>query len=174
VRIGEALALQWQHIDLKRCRIRIEGTLREDAGLTVGPPKTKAALRELYINGDLQTRLVRHRRASGSLGRADAFVLTSRGSRPLRPSLVLRRKWHPLLVQLRLRKTGFHSLRRTFASIALEEGASPAAVASVLGQTDQKVLLDHYSKSSPRQALGVFEKVGDVIESREATVKPKP
>jgi integrase len=168
MRIGEALALQWRHVDLERRRIRVEGTLREDDKLTVGPPKTKAALRELYVSSDLLDYLSRHRTASGTLGRSDAFVLTGEHLGPLRASLVLRRKWHPLLRRLRLQKTGFHSLRRTFASIALEEGAPPAAVAAVLGQTDQEVLLDHYSKSNPRQALGVFERVGDVLSSGDS------
>lgn len=164
-RIGEVLALRWKHVDLERGRVRIEGTLREDKDLSVGPPKTRAALRELYLHDDLRSRLTQHKARSGTLGRPEAFVLTSRSMRPLRPSLVLRRHWHPLLKRLRLQRTGFHSLRRTFASLALEEGASPAAVAAVLGQTDQRVLLEHYSRSSPRQALGVFERVGNAVSA---------
>ncbi len=62
LRIGEALALDWHHVDLRGRRVVVEYTTTATAdGLTLGPPKSTNSYREVPISGALVDALIDHR-----------------------------------------------------------------------------------------------------------------
>ena len=68
LRIGEALALEWWHIDLVGRRVRVEQTTTMAAGgLTLGPPKSEKGNRAIPIDDALVAALLAHREAQDAV-----------------------------------------------------------------------------------------------------------
>jgi integrase len=156
LRIGEALGLRWQDVDLDRGRISVRQALqrRRGVGLVFVEPKTAASRRavELTQLGLEALRAQRTRQAASRLftpGWQDSgLVFTSLLGAPMQP--------HQANVELTraLRAHGLphirvHDLRHTAASVMLEAGIHPKAVQEMLGHKTIVTTLDTYSHVLP-------------------------
>jgi integrase len=144
VRIGEALALKWESVDLGNGLIRIV-----DGG-SDGSTKTRAGVRTIPMTPDVRKLLEDRQRRLGGRG----FVFGS-------PVSTLK-AWdaHNLREDLRdLREAAgvqsfhFHSCRHTFAVTALAAGVDTYSVAQWLGHADPSITLRVYSKFIPHRDL---------------------
>lgn len=172
LRIGEALALKWS--DLKDNVLHIQRTLtREDAKITLGPPKTKRGYRTLYLTQDA-LEVLRERRQQQRLERdlakrweSSDFVFSSTVGTLTYPDNV-RRLYRLVLNQLFFSdfiwnvvcfKTGYgqhmkptlglryiriHDQRHTYITTARDRGLDLEVVADRAGQ-DPRVTASIYS-----------------------------
>jgi integrase len=88
---------------------------------------------------------------------SDGLVFTAAGGGPLRRTNWRRRVWIPAL-----RKTGIgaplprpHDLRHTAASLAIQAGAHPKSIQSMLGHSSITMTLDRYGHLFPSLADGL-------------------
>ena len=150
LRIGEIAGLKWGDIDFKnktlhvnRTRHRI--TIYENGGgktkVIENSPKTVLSNREIPLSHMMSERLKREKKLS-----EDDYVFSHKG-RPLEPRIIA--KYLKGLVQrLGCGHLNFHGLRHSFASRCLEQGISPAVIASLLGHVSVKTTLDIYTNSN--------------------------
>ena len=164
LRIGEATALTWQHVDLANGRI------------SVGDSKTEAGIRLVDILPALRDELLSHRQTN-SEARPDALVFpTSSGSRRdkdnsrervIRPVVahadtLLARRRRPSLPE----GVTAHKLRHTFASILFVRGEDPPYVMAQLGHTDPAFTLRVYAHAMRRDD-GDKERLKALVEGRD-------
>lgn len=148
LRIGEALALRWQHVDIPT------GTLHVVSG------KTAAAARSIDLSGSLREELVLWRAESRFIA-PDDFVLTTSTGGKQNPSNLRRDVLKPAIeaANVRLAKdgiapigaVGFHGLRRTYASLRCACGDDIRWTASQLGHEDPRFTLRAYAQATKRR-----------------------
>jgi integrase len=69
-------------------------------------------------------------------------------------------RWYPLLDSLEMPRSGFHRLRHTFASIALQAGGDIGTVSKLLGHASMNITLAVYGHFIPgleRETVEAFE-----------------
>lgn len=143
LRLGEALALRWSDIDLKKKQIIVTrswslGGFHE--------PKTKSSRRAVEIVPSLLKSL------KGAQSANDKLLFSYDGKQPLDPSNT-RKVFYQLQKDLKLKHATIHSLRHTFASVMINSGASIKALQHALGHHSATVTLDTYSHLMP-ETLG--------------------
>lgn len=147
LRIGELLALRWEHVDMLRRRVTVVETLTDLAGhISFRPPKTRAALRTISVPAFVIDELAQipDRPASPR-----ALVFTSPEGQPVRPTLFRRRYWAPAVNAAGLSPLRIHDLRHTAVALWIAAGANPKQVAARAGHTSVSVVLDRYGHLLP-------------------------
>ena len=161
LRIGEALGLSWQDVDLDTGHVTVRQQLQKlskepprlvapksDAGrrTVVAPAVVLDALRQL------RQQQRRDRLRAGArwrpLAGMDDLVFTSRTGHPLHPASV-RRDFLALLTRGGLPARRLHDLRHSCATLLLAQGVQPRVVASALGHTDVRLTLQTYAHVLP-------------------------
>jgi integrase len=139
LRVGEALALQWRHLQLDGPRPHVKVRQQLERGGEFGPPKTKRGRREVA----LPFGLVRSLRAAA--GESTALVFASYAGTPLDYYHVLARGLKPALEEAGVSEGGFHLFRHTFASRHIARGTNIVALQRAMGHSKPSVTLDVYS-----------------------------
>jgi integrase len=140
MRMGELLALRWEDIDFKAATLRIART----AATTGGPvffqdAKTAASVRTIALSPKTVTLLRAHRarqaeeRLAGGAAWKDSQLVfpTSKGT-AIQPA-ALERTWYSVRNKAGIPTFGFHSLRHTYACLALSAGVPLELVSENLG-----------------------------------------
>lgn len=140
LRLGEALALRWGDIDNKKACIRVTRSWSRSGGFQ--EPKTPSSRRAVPLVPSLKNLL-------GELyhfaGRPDPEALVfSRGENPLDPGNT-RREFYRALAEVETDHVTIHSLRHTYASLMLANGASIKALQHALGHSSATMTLNIYS-----------------------------
>jgi integrase len=148
LRIGEALALRWQHVDLP------VGTLH------VIDAKTAAGIRSVDLTAALREELVLWR-AESRFTEPDNFVISTSTGRKCSPSNLRRDVLRPAIEAAngKLGKDGiapiesltFHSLRRTYASLRCACGDDVRYTAAQIGHEDPRFTLRAYTQATKRR-----------------------
>lgn len=148
LRIGEALALRWRHVDLPT------GTLH------IVRAKTAAGVRSVDLTAALREELVLWRAATQH-GEPDDYVLSTSTGRKQNPSNLRRDVLAPAVeaANAKLAKDGiapleaitFHSLRRTYASLRCACGDDVRYTAGQLGHEDPRFTLKTYTQATKRR-----------------------
>ena len=165
LRVGEALGLKWEDVDLDARRLAVKRALqhRRCLGLVFVEPKTPRSRRAVPLTTIAVEALRVHR--DRQMGRPMPWedwglVFTNLSGRPMQPNAAnseLRRALNGAsLPQIRV-----HDLRHTTASVLLETGTHPKVVQDLLGHKTIVTTLDTYSHVLP--ALH-----GDAITGLEA------
>lgn len=142
LRVSEACALRWRHVDLAGARLRVPGT------------KTGAAVRWVRMLPILRDELAAHKTASRHTAPDDWLLPTSVGTQRNKDS-ARQRVWLPVLERanqiLAVRnqpplpeRLTLHSLRMTCCSLRLAMGEDLAYVAEQLGHADTTVTHRYY------------------------------
>jgi integrase len=148
LRIGEALALKWQHVDLGASTLHIVAS------------KTEAGIREVHLTPALKDELAKWSEHA-SFGGPDVYVIhTLNGGKQSSSNLrrdVLEKavtEANVTLAELGIAPIGhmtFHGLRRSFASLRCVCGDDPKKTADQLGHTDSRFTMDTYTQASNRR-----------------------
>jgi integrase len=148
LRIGEALGLRWQHVDL--------GT----GSLYVVDAKTPKGIREVHLSSALREQLALWR-ADAKYTAADDHVIHTSSGRRHNPSNLRRDVLAPAMeaANVTLAKAGiapighvtFHSLRRTYASLRCACGDDVRYAADQLGHEDPRFTLRVYAQATKRR-----------------------
>ena len=136
LRVGELCALRLSDIDLENHILHVRKTLqrinqydgkKSKTALVLSSPKSQKSCRDIPVPPPL-LHLLKKRKASGKPG----DFLLGEGGKPMDPRNV-QRHFHGLLEKAALRQCGPHTLRHTFATSCLEQGADLATISELLG-----------------------------------------
>ena len=161
LRIGELLALKWTDIDLAEGIITVSRTCydgKDAYGRTVrltGKPKTRSSLRTIPLPRQIIP-LVRERKK-----RASSPYVVAEGEKVFNVRSY-QATFNCLLSRLKIRHMGFHSLRHTFATRALECGMDVKTLSEVLGHKSPIVTLNRYVHSLTEHKKEMMNKLGRI------------
>lgn len=157
LRIGELLALTWSDVDLKASTINVNKTCLKEKGVggeqLVGTPKTESSRRTVPLPRQLLHILKEAKRASHC-----PYVVSAEG----KPVTIrsYQRSFALLLEKLNVPHRGFHSLRHTFATRALECGMDVKTLSEILGHKSATVTLERYAHSLPEHKANMMNRLG--------------
>ncbi|MEX0796561.1 MAG: site-specific integrase [Acidimicrobiia bacterium] len=167
-RFGELAGLEADKFEPDRRTIRIERTLSEVNGhIHIGEPKTRAARRKLILPSWLTDVLTAH--LDTWPPNDNGLVFTAPGGGALRRSF-RSRYWKPAVKTTVGEPMRFHDLRHSHVALLIEQGTHPAVIASRLGHTSVRTVLDvygHLYEGLDRGAADSLESPWDASEARE-------
>lgn len=153
LRVGELLALRWNDVDFHRNLLRVNKTISQGGDLS--PTKTKAGIREIPISKILLPLLKEMQKKAKS-----EFVIETNGHyTDLRGYQGL---FTRLLKKLNVRELGFHSLRHTFATRAIESGVDIKTLSTLMGHANAMITINRYAHSmmdTKRKAINKLSKM---------------
>ncbi|MFS9151190.1 tyrosine-type recombinase/integrase [Streptococcus infantis] len=160
-RIGEALALEWSDIDLKKGIINISKTLNRYQ--ETNTPKSKAGLREVDIDTATVTLLKEYKKRqqiqAWQLGRSESIVFTPFTTKYAYACL-LRKRLQGHFKTAGVPDISFHGFRHTHATIMLYAGIEAKDLQYRLGHSNISMTLNtyvHATKEGAKKAVSIFE-----------------
>lgn len=149
LRVGEATALRWGHVDLANGRLHVLDS------------KTEAGRRTVDLSPDLRDEFAALKARTPAAEPADLVFHTRQGRQRNRQNVranvlagAIKRANAKLAEEgqppIQSGVTN-HSLRRTFASLLYEAGSSPAYVMAQMGHTSSSLALEVYSRMMSRE-----------------------
>lgn len=162
LRIGELLALEWTDVDFSKNELSITKTCFDGKdkngvfGRITNAPKTDTSMRIIPIPKSLVPILKEMKR------KAKNQYVISNGEKPLMVRSY-QRSFERLLKRLQIPHKGFHSLRHTFATRALEIGVDVKTLSEILGHKNANVTLQRYAHSMPEHKKEVMNKIGKLL-----------
>lgn len=149
LRVSELILLRWRDVDLARGKLQVADS------------KTDAGHRTVDLSPWLTEELATHKAGSRYVGSAD-FVFATRNGTKRNRSNITRQILRPSIDRsdAALTAAGLspiqshvtnHSLRRTFASLLYEAGATPAYVMAQMGHESSALALEVYAKVMERK-----------------------
>lgn len=154
LRLGELLALEWKNVDLNACQLLIEKTCYYIKGQRIeDTPKTANSLRVIPFPKQLLSLFKEMYKA-----RQTKYVIEANGQ----PVSVhsYQRSFELLLNKLKIPHRGFHSLRHTFATRALECGMDVKTLSEILGHSNPTITLKRYAHSMLEYKIQMMNKLG--------------
>lgn len=158
LRIGELLALQWSDIDFTKGILAVSKSCHDGkgGGLVTDEPKTAASRRIIPLPKQLLPILKGVKKRSNS-----PFVVSANG----KPVSVrsYQRSFELLLKKLQIPHKGFHSLRHTFATRAIECGMDVKTLSEILGHKNPAVTLNRYAHSLLEHKQAMMNRLGKLL-----------
>ena len=145
LRIGEALGLKWEDVDLATGRLQVKRALQRQRGigLVFMPPKTPRSRRLIHLS-ELAIKAL----ADQSSHSHSELVFPNRQGDPQESSSVTA-ALKVALLNADLPAIRVHDLRHTTATVLLEAGAHPKLVQDLLGHSHVALTLNTYSHVTP-------------------------
>ena len=157
LRIGELIALQWSDIDFVKGILTVSKSCHDGQdGLIIDEPKTANSRRLIPLPKQLLPILKGIKKKSNS-----PFVVSANGS-----SVSVRsyqRSFELLLKRLNIPHKGFHSLRHTFSTRALECGMDVKTLSEILGHKNPTVTLNRYAHSLMEHKADMMNRLGKLL-----------
>ena len=163
LRIGELLALEWGDIDFQKRIISVSKSChdgKDDNGQfarITDTPKTETSEREIPFPKQLIPCLRDLKRGSDSV-----YVVAS-DSDKLISVRAYQRSFELFLKRLHIPHKGFHSLRHTFATRALECGMDVKTLSEILGHKNANVTLNRYVHSLMEYKCEMMNRLGRLL-----------
>lgn len=141
LRISEAVGLQRRdlHLDGSHPHLRVR---RAIVRKRVEPPKSRHGRRSIPLPYPLVLKLRQHLREVDAA--PDAVAFPSQRKTPLDPDNLRARTFKPLAEEVGAPWAGFHTLRHTYASLQLAEGANIVQLSRALGHHSPAFTLTRY------------------------------
>lgn len=157
LRLGELLALSWKDVNFQERIIIVSKTCHDCKGgkRNFGTPKTKSSCREIPIPRKLLTILSEMKKEGCE------FVIHKNG-RPMGVR-TYQKYFESLQKRLNIKRRGFHSLRHTFATRALECGMDVKTLSEILGHKNSAVTLNRYAHSLTEHKAAMMNKLGNLL-----------
>jgi integrase len=181
MRLGEALGLKWDDVDLAEGRLVVRRTLMRHPGrgLLFAPPKTEKSRRTIHLSELARRTLLHHRlcepdrRVRVKNWVETCVVFTNARGGPVEFGEINR------ALTRELRAAGLphirvHDLRHTVASILLESGVHPKVVQELLGHSTIRLTLDTYSHLTPGLHMQAARTMDLVLDPSTAAAHNSP
>ncbi|PWM20838.1 MAG: hypothetical protein DBX97_03105 [Collinsella tanakaei] len=162
LRIGELLALTWSDIDFRTNEINVGKTCYDCKAENgrfarlIDAPKTETSVRTVPMARQLAPILQRLKSENKS-----EYVVAENGKVP--SVRAYQDGFERLLKKNGIRHRGFHSLRHTFATRALECGMDVKTLSEILGHKNPTVTLTRYTHSMPAHKKMMIDRVGRLL-----------
>lgn len=158
MRRGEALALQWKHVDMGMSSLGVTAYLsvsqslnKINGQLVIKEPKSSAGKRRIAMSPSLALVLRQHRDSQealklslGSILSDEDYVFCNADGLPYDPSTVSH-TFNAVIRKARLHPMPLHGLRHSHATLLLQASIHPKIVQERLGHSSIRVTLDTYS-----------------------------
>ena len=162
LRIGELLALKWTDVDFTNGTITVNKTCHDGQDKNgklcriEDTPKTASSKRTIPLPKQILQLLKKHKRQSKS-----EYIISSDGKTVYVRSY--QRSFDLLLKELKIEHRGFHSLRHTFATRALECGMDVKTLSEILGHKSPTITLNRYAHSMMDHKKEMMNKLGKML-----------
>ena len=160
LRIGELLALTWRDIDLDKGLLFVSKTCydssRADHIRIIDSPKTVHSARVIPLPKQLLPKLKSLRK------RSECEYIIADGDKPVFVRSY-QRTFELLLKKLHIPHKGFHSLRHTFATRAIECGMDVKTLAELLGHKNATITLNRYAHSLLEHKQEMMNRLGKLL-----------
>lgn len=163
LRIGELMALKWEDIDLQRGALSVNKTCRDrwQNGQYIrqlDTPKTVSSKRIIPIPKQLLPYLRAIKKRSLS-----AFLISGKNGKDV-PLRSYQKAFERLLKRKDIPHKGFHALRHTFATRALECGMDVKTLSEILGHKNATITLNRYAHSLLEHKQEMMNKLGKLLQ----------
>lgn len=163
LRLGELLALEKTDVNLFDCTVSVTKSCHDGVdengrfARITDTPKTANSNRVIPVPRQILPVIERMYKESPT----KLLISFSTGN----PVAVrsYQRSFERLLIRLKIAHKGFHSLRHTFATRALECGMDVKTLAEVLGHKNPSVTLKHYAHSLTEHKNAMMNKLGELF-----------
>lgn len=162
LRIGELLALTWDDIDLRAGTMTVTKSCHDSWQnghyvKVLDSTKTQSSERMIPIPKQIVSYLKEIKSRTGS-----KFVVTGRTQFGAQIRSY-QRTFESLLKKLGIEHKGFHALRHTFATRALEVGMDVRTLSEVLGHKNPMITLSHYAHSMIEHKTEMMNRLGKLF-----------
>lgn len=163
LRIGELLALKWEDIDLSTGLLSVKKTCYDawENGKYIkklDDPKTAGSRRVI----PLPKQLAAYLKALKKRSKSDMIVSSESGGQVSIRSY--QRTFELVQKRLGIKRKGFHALRHTFATRALECGMDVKTLSEILGHKNPTVTLKRYTHSLMEHKAAMMDKLGKLLD----------
>lgn len=160
LRIGELLALEWNDIDFKKAELTVNKTCHDGINKNgtfcriTDSPKTDTSKRIIPLPKPLIALLRDMKKNSKS-----KYVVSGNENKILSVRSY-QRSFELLQDKLGIERRGFHALRHTFATRAIECGMDIKSLSEILGHKNPTVTLNRYVHSLMEHKRAMMDKLG--------------
>jgi integrase len=163
VRVGEALGLRWDDLDLDARTLRINRTVYRGQG---SQPKTSSGKRTIKLSKLTTEALRQHRRTS-------EWVFATNKGTTINPNNLRFRSWKRLLDYAGLPSgTRMHDLRHSAATLLLSRGVPIKVVSEMLGHADVSITLSVYAHVLPDMQDKAADAMDDALIAHQRRQEP--
>ena len=164
LRIGELLALEWNDLDLINRRITVSKTCEDkwENGKyikQITSPKTAASVRVIPI----PPQLIPYIKSMKKYGKS-RYVICGKAGKDVSVRSY-QKSFYSTLKNINVNRRGFHTLRHTFATRALECGMDVKTLSKILGHNSPVVTLRRYAHSLWEHQDLMMNKLGKMLYS---------
>ena len=164
---NEALALGWEHVDLRAGLVRVERTLDCKTRELVEDTKRPARRRTVPLAAELRAMLLERQMASGGSG-ASGLVFAGRDGRPLDLDNLRSKHFRPALTAAKIdRSVRIYDLRHGFATSGLEAGLDVKDVATLMGHSSTRTTQDVYQHVSGERKREAAKRIAQALSGSE-------
>lgn len=161
LRIGELLALQWNDIDFLKGTLSViktchDGNVNGVHCVINDTPKTENSRRCIPLSKPIAAMLKEMKKHSQS-----GFVIENKTRQVFVRSY--QRIFELLLKKLQIPHKGFHALRHTFATRAIECGMDVKSLSEILGHKNAVITLNRYAHSLWEHKSEMMNKLGKML-----------
>ena len=145
LRRGELVALLWSDLNLQTKTLTVSKSVSRGKGeLVVTEPKTENSVREIYLSDE-----------------AIRLLVEDRKNHPFSPYMFPSPKTGGMYGP----DCGFHDLRHTFSTLAIQSGIDPKTVAEILGHASAEFSLDVYTHVTAGMKKEAAQKISGFMAS---------
>ena len=162
LRLGELLALEWTDVDLSRGELTVSKSCHDGKDENgnycriTGAPKTNSSKRTIPI----PKQLIPHLREVKKRSICDHVI--ANGSKPVTVRSY-QRSFDLLQQKIKIPHHGFHALRHTFATRAIECGMDVKSLSEILGHKDPTITLKRYVHSLMEHKREYMNRLGKML-----------
>ena len=179
IRVAEAAALKWNHVDLKNGLVKVRKNLVRLKGgrIVIKKPKTESSIRDVKIPKFIVESLLEQRKWTWK-GNGDDFVFLNKQGRPIHRHTINNCVINPTLKKMGITNhISMKDTRASFITNALDNNERMSYVQKQVGHSTTRMIVDHYYRYVPApydgaklenawKSTSILPEQGDEINSK--------